>query len=156
MDTLPDLVAVEATNGQQGYAYWSDMNDPSSQPANPEEAVALMATRNARDSQLFMQFLSGAIGLDLDVDSDTAQTVYEQAQNFVYPAVPGEPWFADSQIKDDIVNLLPINEVSLPDGEELRTFLSAIFSGIQEENYLEIPVYLEDGVTQIGVFRMGS
>ena len=148
---MPDLVAVEATNGMKGYAYWEELN--GIQPENPEEAMRIMEDREAQNSRLFAEFILESIGIESDIDSANAVFAFEAASKYCLPVSQGVEWVADQSLRVDLTQAIGLDESVLPDDEELRFLILDIMLRVQEESTVEIPVYLEDGKTQIGVFK---
>ena len=149
----PDLIAVTATNGADGYARRDELEDTAHQPNTPEEAVAYQQTHD-----------DAAVRTCLD----TVRTEVE--------SIPDDPPISDtsrSAVRDlmnaRVTGTLPTNGVTA-----LRSLLAE--SGVAnsdipndaaglaaqcaaaaaESQVRRVPVYQNDGVTIVGEFEVGG
>jgi hypothetical protein len=152
----PDLVAVLATNGQEGYVYTQELDAASPAAANPEEAVQMMSERNAYDSLRFVEIISEEYPLNSESNADSALSAYQSALTFLSISEPGVAWTYHESAANEFANATGLDLSLLPQGDSLRYYLELVMAKIQEEHTVEIPVYLSDGKTQVGVFRAGT
>lgn len=153
----PDLLAAIATNDKEGYVYTVQLNDAinSDKPSNPNEAVRMMKDRAIRNSPLFIDYLSKSLGVLIEIDDDIALSAYEKAINIVsYKAPDEKPGVASEKEREELAQILALDASVLPSGDELFDLLLYTMSQTNEEFWVEIPVYQEDGKTQIGFFRV--
>ena len=158
---LPDLVAVEATNGKMGFAYRHELI--GSPPADDRgEAARYMDEKFARNSMPFVRHLSEELSADgdvkvvIDADAEAARKAYDIAYDYTSYSMDGKPILDGDVVRRDIAGILGIDVELLPQGEEFYRLLELSLGLAANDFYVEIPVYLEDGKTQIGVFRAGA
>ena len=151
---MPDLVGVIATNGERGYVYWSEMDSASYKPATLEDAGKYMEEYNARRSFLFVKFLSEELGIVIDTSTANAYEALTSAEVFLFNtnSEPGAEWTPDDEARSKLIEALGLEEPGFLEGLELGRVLARVFINIQSADAIEIPVYKEDGKTQIGVF----
>ena len=149
---MPELLAAETTDGKIGYVYWEELDGASPSAKNPDDAIRMMEERAYRNAKPFCDYLSEELEVAIETDSESAKKAYDAAFEYVTTrGSEGEP-ILDSRVgKKRTSELLRIDESLLPDGDELLDLLSSAISKAHDEFYVEIPVYLEDGKTQIGV-----
>lgn len=134
----PDLIAVYATNGKEGYCYTEDIaNKPGELVQNPEEALAYMEELNRNN----------AIALHNALSKRTSEEItIEQVEKFLEIYQEYSPY----KSRED-----EAKEAGLP--TELSEKL--IDEAIEEANYeagYRIPVYESDGKTVVGEFVFSS
>lgn len=139
---MPDLVAVMATNGEVGYVYWSVIENTPPPPANPEEAERYMNDKIARDSVLLVEFLAEDLDVEVNTGAVNALLAYESAEAYMVGqrTAPGVMWTVDEEARISLAESLNIDAADLPEGIELRGLLTRVFSRVQNENFVEIPV----------------
>ena len=151
-----DMITAVATNGKTGYIYTKDLDAARPMAANPEEAVKMMNERNAWESRRFVELITEDYSLQDKFSDDLALLIYQSVQELLATKEPGTAWEYSKADAENFANLAGIDASLLPEGEALRDYFYGIFIKIQTEHSAEIPVYLEDGKTRIGVFRAGS
>ncbi|MCL1846527.1 MAG: hypothetical protein FWF91_01000 [Coriobacteriia bacterium] len=152
---IPDLIATEATNGERGYVYWTELKELIL-PSDPEENDRRNSEHAARNSLQFVSFIAESLGVEIEIDDVSALQAYDVAKTlYRLPYLKG-PQPSEEEARDLLALYLSLDTSTLPEGEELIVLLDDIFNRISEENMVEIPVYLEDGKTQIGVYRAGG
>jgi hypothetical protein len=147
----PDLLAAEATNGESGYVYYSDLDDPDSAPANPEEATQMMEERGLSDGQIFVAAFGEKLGVTIEVDDETARDAYAAALDYASASAPGvdDAWEGSGE---EIAAILGMEAAVFPAEAEFQTVLVDSFIAVQDAHAVEIPVYTSDGTTVIGTF----
>jgi hypothetical protein len=144
-DSAPDLIGVIATNGEEGYAYRTELlqaiePDP---PSSPEEAVQLMQDRWHNAALAFAVSVEQQTGTVLPLGADqVANTIAS-----LFETSGGELPFSDlsDTNKAALLNILP----NLDASEEVA---SEALRAAYASNDVSIPVYKSDGQTRIGEF----
>jgi hypothetical protein len=151
---FPDLLSVVATNGLEGYIYTAESNLTNPPAANPEEAIEITNEREERVSQSFVPLLSAELGLEITADTSSALEIYRAAMTFVTPTAPGEMLMYSEEAKVALAEAANLQILELPENEELQLAIYRALENARE--YIEIPVYENDGKTLIGVFRQAK
>lgn len=153
-DDLPDLIGAVATNGKSGYIYAYDFENAAPTPASPEEAVKFMEEKEALMGKAFIDALSRSLEIEITVDDETAGRAYTEATNSMLPDTPDEKVTAleQEQTQKGLLKSLNIKDLNLNRNEKTVDVISDALIEAQEATTVEIPVYLEDGKTKIGVF----
>ena len=173
----PDLIKVVATNGEKGYCYTEELNKARGKvPATLGEGNEHMRDMEDRYSTVLIQLLEERLGIKIDTDRDSAAMAWRAAACYVNIYVVENFLSEDAQaiktmetfvlwkpplgltsdeLREDLVRYLGIDASVLPaDNYELFSFLFMVIHDIRETFVIEVPVYLEDGKTQIGVFHV--
>ena len=147
-DAVPDLIAVVATNGQEGYVYKTDYNAAMQvgMARNPDHAVWLMAQRSERIANAFVDSIESQTGpsqstisleneradlgnVILDLDTQSGDISFEELST------------------NDQANIIS----DLPDGID-QSIVDNAWAKANKVDDQVLPVYSLDGKTIIGEF----
>jgi hypothetical protein len=152
----PDLIAVLATNGREGYALKEQFNQEGTQPSSPEEAVAVQSEHDRDQAEAFYGVLAEAFDLDADisdVDPVAAADVLFGAQVGLYDGSLNAE--TAGGLINQALDLVGVSAEQCDDGPECAQILTEAVGAAEEVLRVVIPVYESDGHTVIGEFWIG-
>ena len=138
---LPDLIAVVASNGEDGYITRSDFLESSRSPRNPDEAVSFMEEYRRAAINAFCAV----------VELETGYPVDRRALNILFDEIEGTSGIhcrwerLPVQQRDALTNILP-------EGFRTPQLAEDAYHAALIASAVSIPVYAVDGVTIIGEF----
>jgi hypothetical protein len=153
LEKMPDLIAVVATNGEEGYILSTDYayaRDPNP-PKNPEEATAMMKARELKAVKAFAKSIYDQTGMEMDLEE--VKYMLNNLNNSMdcdwrsYETI-------NKKQQADMTGIVFGGSAQKSDGSDSRTE-AVIATALQyagEANQIVIPVYMEDGRTIIGEF----
>ncbi|MDR2956967.1 MAG: M56 family metallopeptidase [Coriobacteriales bacterium] len=136
---LPDLIAVQASNGKDGYITREDFIRSSRAASNPTEAAQFMEEYYQQSLQAFCNYYTRTTGQEPDyqkVDSVLREIRFELALNHSWNRL-------SEQQQVLVMELFPVGYRS-PD------FAQAAYGVASRAKWVSIPVYAVDGVTVVG------
>ena len=138
---LPDLISVQATNGEFGYITREDFHSSSREAHSPAEAMEIMTGYQRNTADGFCEYVLADTGVGIDRDA-----FYDLLGEL------GCWWngWAEltAQQQAAVVSMLP-------EGHQSTVLASAAYSNAIKSNDVKIPVYAQDGTTVIGEFIVG-
>ena len=133
---LPDLIAVEASNGKMGYITREDYYRSSRPAGSREEAVAIMESQQENAAAAFCEYVWVNTGIRVD-----------QSRVSALLGNSGSWWNGWSALTEQqqaaFVSVLP-------EGFRSSGLAQSAYSYAMGANNVNIPVYAVDGVTVIG------
>jgi hypothetical protein len=152
----PDLVRVVATNGEEGYAYTSELEAAALPPNPPGQPSPEREELRAQAADAFVKALAARTSVDIAVDGQVAQQAHILAQESVTPP----PDIEEAAIEELLVSktnelaaLLGVDPESLYGGHDLRGLIFDVLYEVQSVGQVDVNVFLSDGTTVIGVFK---
>lgn len=148
-----DLVAVQATNGRTGYAYYSELLEAEGAGVveDPEEATQLMETREEESNRALAEQLTRLLPAGMEVTPDQASTYLDAAVRggISDPEASGIEAMRQQGVAE-LAKATGIPEV------DLGAVIDDACYEAQMQVSTYIPVYESDGKTGIGEFAVGG
>lgn len=152
-----DLVKVVATDGVVGYVYYDELVAAETRGmTNPEEAVACMSEKKAASTAALQSALIGNLdgkvlnGAPVEVTAEDSELILE-----AYNAILSNG--ATLEIDDLAAEILAELPASATIGLSINSdVLAQSIIEATESVFVYIPVYAEDGETEVGLFPIGS
>ena len=143
----PDLIAVIASNGERGYIYYDDFHaaEGMSDSIAKGNTLARCEDRDESLAQAFAEAVVDRYGFEV-INSQDASDCLE----LLTASVGMDEALA--ALNEDIVEGNPDIQIELLSDDEFR----ALYDSAKEMTDTSLPVYLEDGITQIGSFYVDS
>ncbi|MCL1847471.1 MAG: hypothetical protein FWF91_05845, partial [Coriobacteriia bacterium] len=157
---IPDLIYVLPSKGrvpdeEGAFIYKTDIGLLPSD-ASPEEVARWTEERNANEARRFTEIAFALLGMDNRLNDEEAQAAYEAAKRFTRPYSSPESgeWVYSEEDAQGLADALGIDLSILPQKDALRIFCFRVFSTIQNDYAIEVPMYEYDGVTQVGIYAV--
>ncbi|MFF3066196.1 hypothetical protein ACFVQ3_16775 [Oerskovia sp. NPDC057915] len=154
-DEEPDLIRVEATNGEEGYVLKEDLYGGDAEPTTPEEAVAYQVARETAAVTAAYAVLDERLGTSTDVSVLDTASVDALLMDVRTALAGGTLATAGADLLDSLLTAGNGGEVSRPTGLDVPPLLTEVVTAADRATVRVVPVYESDGVTLVGEFEIG-